>query len=275
LSLSELKKKILRLLREDEEFRFAVAGLLGLDAILNELKKLREDFNRFIELEEKRWEENSRRWEENNKRWEENWRRWEENVKWWEKNWKLWEENSKRWEENWRRWEENTRLWEEAFKRFEAIERKLLEHDKRFEIIERKLLEHDMRFNRLERKLTAIGARWGVESEEAFREAMSSVLREVLGVVSVEKWRYYDEEGYVLGYPAWVEVDLVIRDNVHILVEVKASANELDVAKLWKIGQLYVKITGVKPKLILVTPFIDEKGVEVANKLGVEIYTSV
>ena len=37
-----LKKEILRLLKEDEEFRYAVAGLIGLDKILNELKSLRE-----------------------------------------------------------------------------------------------------------------------------------------------------------------------------------------------------------------------------------------
>jgi len=41
-------------LREGGEFRLAVAGLLGLDTILLELKRLREDFNRFIELEEKK-----------------------------------------------------------------------------------------------------------------------------------------------------------------------------------------------------------------------------
>jgi hypothetical protein len=59
-------------LKSDEEFRLAVAGLLGLDTIISELKKLREDFLTFIKLEEKRWEENNKRWEENNKRWEEN-----------------------------------------------------------------------------------------------------------------------------------------------------------------------------------------------------------
>jgi hypothetical protein len=71
LDVVELKRKVIELLREDEEFRLAVAGLLKLDAILLELKKLREDFNRLVELEEKRWEENNKRWEENNKRWEE------------------------------------------------------------------------------------------------------------------------------------------------------------------------------------------------------------
>ncbi|MCC6033755.1 MAG: hypothetical protein LM561_06765, partial [Desulfurococcaceae archaeon] len=104
---TSLKKKILKLLKEDEEFRYAVAGLLGLDTILSELRKLREDFSKYVELEERRWEENSKRWEENNRRWEENLRKWEE--------------TNRRWEENARRWEENNRRWEEAYKRFEIL----------------------------------------------------------------------------------------------------------------------------------------------------------
>jgi len=62
LDVVELKKRVIELLREDEEFRLAVAGLLNLNTILLELKKLREDFNRLVELEEKRWEENNKRW---------------------------------------------------------------------------------------------------------------------------------------------------------------------------------------------------------------------
>ncbi|MEM2219793.1 MAG: hypothetical protein QXU50_06745 [Candidatus Korarchaeum sp.] len=99
----DIKQEILRMLKEDEEFRYAVAGLLGLGEILEELRKLREDLSNFMRLESQRWEENSRRWEENAKRWEENWRRWEENSR-------RWEENAKRWEENWRRWEEQLRF---------------------------------------------------------------------------------------------------------------------------------------------------------------------
>ena len=61
---SELKSKILKLLKEDEEFRYAVAGLIGLEEILKRLdrheaelvklrediKELREDMNRGFEL---------------------------------------------------------------------------------------------------------------------------------------------------------------------------------------------------------------------------------
>jgi hypothetical protein len=236
----ELKKKILRLLREDEEFKLAVAGLLGFDTILNELKNLREDFQHFVREQERRWEEQAKRWEENN-----------------------------------RRWEENNKRWEEAYKRFEAIERKLLEHDKRFEAIERKLLEHDKRFNSLMRRITAIGARWGIHTETAFRRAMRGIIEEILGKGKVEKWVYFDKTGEVYGYPSQVEVDVLIKNGLHILVEVKASASIGDVSILWRKGKLYEKVTGVKPRLVIITPFIDKNARETAVKQGVEVYTRV
>jgi hypothetical protein len=58
---SQLKRRFLKLLKEDEEFRYAVAGLLGLEEILKrldrheeQLVKLREDMNRGFELIESR-----------------------------------------------------------------------------------------------------------------------------------------------------------------------------------------------------------------------------
>ena len=68
---ASLRDEFIKLLREDETFRMAVAGLLGLDSILNELKRLREDFNKLVDVEEKRLEDNDKRWEENDKKWEE------------------------------------------------------------------------------------------------------------------------------------------------------------------------------------------------------------
>jgi hypothetical protein len=56
MAVKELKSRMLRLLREDEEFRYAVAGLLGLEEILKrldrheaELVRLREDMNKLRE----------------------------------------------------------------------------------------------------------------------------------------------------------------------------------------------------------------------------------
>jgi hypothetical protein len=235
----ELKKEILKLLREDEEFRLAVAGLLGLDAILNELKKLREDFNRHIELEEKRWEENNRRWEEAYKRFE-----------------AIEAELRSLREESIRLREDFNKLREDFNKLYESVMKRL-----------------DLFEKRIERRITALGARWGIESENAFREAMRGVIEEVLGAGRVERWRYYDDKGEVYGFPSQVEVDLVVKDNVHVLVEIKASTSSGDVLEFWRIGNLYSKVMGVKPRLVLITPFIDDKGLNTAKKLGVEVYT--
>jgi hypothetical protein len=73
---SQLKQRFLKLLKEDEEFRYAVAGLLGLEEILKRLdrheeqlvklredmNKLREDMNRGFELIERRISALGARW---------------------------------------------------------------------------------------------------------------------------------------------------------------------------------------------------------------------
>jgi hypothetical protein len=84
----EEKRRFLKALETDEEFRLAVAGLLGLGEILRELRDLRRRMDRYIRLSERRWREWRETWR---KFLEENERRWEENRKWWEENEKLWE----------------------------------------------------------------------------------------------------------------------------------------------------------------------------------------
>jgi hypothetical protein len=54
-------------------------------------------------------------------------------------------------------------------------------------------------------------------------------------------------EGVVYGYPAVVEVDIVVRDREHILVEVRSGVSRTDVAELYRLGRLYERIHGVGP----------------------------
>ncbi|MCC6056739.1 MAG: DUF3782 domain-containing protein [Desulfurococcaceae archaeon] len=232
---AELKKRFLEFLKSDEEFRLAVAGLLGLDTVISELKRLREDFLTFVKVQEKRWEENNRRWEDAYKRFEAI----ESEIK------RLWEAVEKLREDFNKLREDFNKLYESVMKRMDSFERRLM----------------------------ALGTRWGIESEGAFRNAMRGVVEELLGVAKVEKWRCYDERGEVLGYPSWIEVDVTIKDQIHVLLEVKSSASGAEVSKLWRIGKLYERVVGVRPRLVLVTPFIDESGLEAAEKLGVEVYT--
>jgi hypothetical protein len=46
---TEIKKRLLKLLKEDEEFRLAVAGLLGLEETLKALKSLQEQVAKHTE----------------------------------------------------------------------------------------------------------------------------------------------------------------------------------------------------------------------------------
>jgi len=213
---AELKSKILRLLREDEEFRYAVAGLIGLEEILKRIDTLTE--------------EQTRIWEE---------------IK------ALREEQTKMWHEIQELRKEQTKMWEEI-----------------------KTLRKDMNegFRLLRRHIDALGARWGLLAEEAFREGLKGLVERVFGG-KVERWSHYDKEGVVFGHPSMVDVDLIVKDREHILVEVKSSVSRGDVYELWRIGKLYERVEGIKPKLVVVSPYIEDTAKKTAEKLGIETYT--
>jgi hypothetical protein len=59
-----LKREFLSLLEKDTEFRYAVAGYLGLSEILKKMDALIEEQHRLWENQNKLWENQSRLWEE-------------------------------------------------------------------------------------------------------------------------------------------------------------------------------------------------------------------
>ncbi len=120
-------------------------------------------------------------------------------------------------------------------------------------------------------KVAAIGTRYGIVTEEAFRTSVKYLVEDLLKLYRIERWIYYDSEGLVYGRPSVVEVDVFIRDREHILVEYKAHADRQDVAELSRIGKLYERVTGVKPKLLLVAPTIRMRAKGLAEELGVEL----
>jgi len=182
---------MLKLLREDEEFRYAVAGLLGLEEILRrldrheaELVRLREDMNR---------------------------------------------------------------LREDMIRGFELVER----------------------------HISALGARWGLMAEDAFRESLRGLLEREFGF-KVERWRAYDEAGMVFGYLSEVEVDVAVSDEKLILIEVSSHVRASDVLQFRRKAELYERVAGRRPdRLIIVTPYIDEKALEAARRLEIEVYSKV
>ena len=116
---SKLEKEIIKLLREDIEFRYTVAGLIGLDEILKRLEKHDEKFVEILKKLDGHEEELLRLREDTNK---------------------LREDMNK--------------LREDTNKGFELVER----------------------------HISALGARWGMLTEDAFREGLKGLLSKELGL---------------------------------------------------------------------------------------------
>ncbi len=236
---SEEKKKILKAIEEDREFRYALMGLLGFREILDRITKL---------------EERQQKLEERQQKLEERFQQLEERFA------KL-EERFARLEERQQRLEERFAQLEEKFARLEERQQKLEERQQR--------LEEEMRETR--RVLFVISHRFGILSESSFREAMKYVIQEIFGVANVEKKSIYDDKGIVYGYPSVVDIDVLIHNKIHVLIEVKSRVSRADVYELHRIGRLYEEKYNIKPRLVIIGGFIDDKAWEIAEKLGVEI----
>ncbi len=171
-------------------------------------------------------------------------------------------------EERITRLEEKFAELEERFSKLEERQQKLEERFARLE--ERQYrLEEEMRETR--RVLIIIAHRFGVLSEAGFREAMKYVVEEVFGTALVEKKSLRDIEGIVYGHEAVIDIDVLIRDKEHIIIEVKSRVSRGDIVELHRIGKLYEKTYNVKPRLVVIGGFIESKAWETASKLGVEI----
>jgi hypothetical protein len=159
--------------------------------------------------------------------------------------------------------------------RFAKLEERFAKLEERVAKLEERVVrvEEEMRENR--GLLTVIAHRFGILSEEGLRSSLKYVVEEVFGVAKVGKWIYRDDEGFVYGYPTTVEIDVVIRDKEHILIEIKSRVSKGDIAEISKIGKLYEKVERVKPKLVIIGGFIDEDVYDLAKNLDVEIRPAV
>jgi len=182
------------------------------------------------------------------------------------------DERLARLEERFTRLEEKFAELEERFSRLEERQQKLEEKFARLE--ERQYrLEEEMRETR--RVLITIAHRFGLLSEAGFREAMKYVVEEVFGTALVEKKSLRDIEGIVYGHEAVIDIDVLIRDREHIIIEVKSRVSRGDIVELHRIGKLYEKTYNVKPRLVIIGGFIEPKAWETASKLGVEIKPAI
>ncbi|MCS6769335.1 MAG: hypothetical protein NZ570_02735 [Candidatus Caldarchaeum sp.] len=115
-----LRKSFIKLLEEDREFRYTVAGYLGLAEVLKRLDSIEQEIKSLREGQEKLWDILNQLWEGLNKLWEEVKSLREGQEKLWESSNKLWEGQNKLWESSNKLWEEVRSLREEQEKLLEG-----------------------------------------------------------------------------------------------------------------------------------------------------------
>ncbi len=178
---------------------------------------------------------------------------------------------------------------DEIFERYPDLKKKLYEK-LREEIAEEMVTKEEIRqilieirnlredFNRLstrlELRLEALGARWGILSERSFREGMKYIIEKFFGG-RVSRWEYYDEQGYVYGAPSVVDVDVLIKDSEHILVEIKSRIDRSDVVVFRRKADLYEKTTGTKANLVMISPYVTDQAIDLASKLNIKIIKGI
>ncbi len=87
----------------------------------------------------------------------------------------------------------------------------------------------------------------------------------------------FDQEGFVFGRPDQVELDVVLKDDKLILIEIKSSLSWEEVHTFQRKVEFYERKEGRRAdRKIIIAPFVEgERPFEVARRLGIEIFTNV
>ena len=202
-----VKRELPNWLREDPAFRAYV-----LELTRGEFADRRETSDRFYDiLAELRLdrERQDQEWAENNRRWDENSRKWDENQATLAA---MREEDARKWEQNRverdRKYEEDARRWDENQSELKRLHEQFMEQARK----------HD-------RGVGALGSRWGLQSEQAFRDALAAILEQSFDVQVVNVTEY-DDTGEVFGRPDQIELDVIVKNGLLLICELKSSIDK-------------------------------------------------
>jgi len=152
-------------------------------------------------------------------------------------------------EEQNRKWDENQRVINQMLQEIRGLSRK-----------------HDS-------TIGALGARWGLHTEQSFRSALKAILEESFAV-EVRSVTEFDEAGYVFGHPDQVELDIIIKDGLLIICEIKSSMSRSDVYAFGRKVEFYEQEHQQKAtRRLIISPMVEEYAQRVAKKLGIEVYS--
>jgi hypothetical protein len=159
--------------------------------------------------------------------------------------------------------EENARKWDEQDRKWVSNQKVL---NDMLDVIKAQAKKH-------ESSIGALGSRWGLYSEQSFRNGLKAILEQSFGV-EVLNVNDYDDAGDVFGHPDQVELDIIIQNGVLILCELKSSVSKADMYIFERKAVFYEKRHNRKAtRKLVISPMVDDRARQVAGKLGIEVYT--
>jgi len=168
-----------------------------------------------------------------------------------------------------KKWEAQDKKWDAQDKKWDAQEKKWEESQR---VINEMLVSIQKLNQRHDSTIGALGARWGLHSESAFRRGLRAILEGSFGV-KIERYEDYDHEGTVFGRPEQIELDVIIHNETLILCEIKSSMSKSDLYSFWHKKNFYEDKHARKAnRVMVISPMIDGHARSAAKNLDIEVY---
>jgi hypothetical protein len=171
--------------------------------------------------------------------------------------------------------EEQKRKWDDLQV---SLQKEREEQKKKWEANQQVITEMLTDIRALSRKhdttIGSLGARWGLHTEQSFRNALKGILEEFAGV-QVLNVTEYDDAGIVFGKPDQIELDIIIKNGVLIIAEIKSSISKSEMYTFEKKVRFYEERHQRKvTEIIVISPMVSPNAIPIAEKLGIKIYSS-
>ena len=167
------------------------------------------------------------------------------------------EEQSRKWDDQNRKWDEQNRKW------------------KTNQEVINEMLADIRAFTRKDTTIGAFGGRWGLHTEQAYRNALKGILEKFVGV-EVLNIMEYDDTGVVFGRPDQIELDIIIKNAILIIAEIKLSMSKPEMYIFERKVRFYEERHQRKAsEVIAISPMVAPNVIPIAEKLGIRGYSSV
>jgi len=255
MNTTEIKKLIQQelpnILQTDKTFHYIIQGILQEN--FADKHKTDDRFEQMLAEIRAMREESERKWQEQEARWD----------KQYAENRAMREESERKWQEQKAQWDRQEARWDKQY-----AENRAMREESQQILKEIQLFTHKYNSN-----IGALGARWGIQTESAFRNALKSILEESFDM-KVLNITEFDHEGEVFGRPDQVELDIIIRNGLLIICEIKSSMSKSDMYIFERKVRYYEKHHNKKVnRQIVISPMLDKYAYPIAEKLGIEVYS--